>query len=139
MKKNNVMISLTSIQWSDGEKIETELFTKASLTLGAGKDVISYQDSEATGFVGSVTTITVEGGRCASIVREGTANSLLSLEVGRKHYCQYGTPYGNMQIGVYTHSIDNKLNESGRLYLKYSLDLNSSHLSDNEIIMKINN
>lgn len=136
--KNNVMISLTSIQIQDNDKNETELLTKAIVSKSGGCDVISYEDTQATGFEGSVTTITVKGNESASIVRKGTANSVLSLETGRKHYCQYGTPYGNIQIGVYTHSINNTIAENGRLYLKYTLDMNSSLLSDNEIIMKIN-
>ncbi len=136
MKKND-LISLTSIQWQDNEKNETELLTKASVSKTDGRDIISYEDTSATGFEGSTTTITVDGGKTASIIRKGTANSVLSLEVGRKHYCQYGTPYGDMRIGVYTHAIDNTISENGRLYLKYTLDLNSSYLSDNEIIMTI--
>ena len=135
--KNNVLISLTSIQWQENEKSETELLTKASLTRENGWDIISYEDTSATGFEGSVTTIKVDDSRNASITREGTANSVLSLEIGRKHFCQYGTPYGNLQIGVYTHAIENTLAENGRLYMKYTLDLNSSYLSDNEIIMTV--
>lgn len=135
--KNNVLISLTSIQWQDGEKSETELLTKAKFVHENGFDVISYEDTSATGFDGSVTTIKVQGCKNASIVREGTANSALSLEIGRKHFCQYGTPYGNLQIGVYTHAINNTIDSDGKLYLKYTLDLNSSYLSDNEIIMTV--
>ena len=135
--KNNVLISLTSIQWQDNEKSETELLTKAYLKKEKGWDVISYEDTSATGFEGSVTTIKVDESKSASITREGTANSVLSLEIGRKHFCQYGTPYGNLQIGVYTHAIENTIAENGRLYLKYTLDLNSSYLSDNEIIMTV--
>ena len=137
--KNNVLISLTSIQWQENEKSETELLTKASLTRENGWDIISYEDTSATGFEGSVTTIKVDNCKNASITREGTANSVLSLEIGRKHFCQYGTPYGVMQIGVYTHAIANTLDKDGRLYLKYTLDLNSSYLSDNEIIMTVQN
>ena len=135
--KKNVLISLTSIQWQDDEKNETELLTHASLSKAGSQDVISYEDTSATGFEGSVTTITVDGSSSASIIRQGTANSVLSLEIGRKHYCQYGTPFGDMRIGVYTHAIDNTIEKDGRLYLKYTLDLNSSYLSDNEIIMNI--
>ena len=137
--KKNVMISLTSVQWQDDEKNETELLTHASLSKAGSQDVISYEDTSATGFEGSVTTITVDGSSSASIIRQGTANSVLSLEIGRKHYCQYGTPFGDMRIGVYTHAIDNTIEKDGRLYLKYTLDLNSSYLSDNEIIMNIKN
>lgn len=135
--KENVLISLTSVQWQDGEKNETELVTKANLKSSRGFDVISYEDTSATGFEGSVTTIKVEGSKNVSIIRQGTANSVLSLEIGRKHFCEYGTPYGNMQIGVYTHAIENTIAKDGRLYMKYTLDLNSSHLSDNEIIMTV--
>ncbi len=135
--KNNVLISLTSVQHQDGEESRTELLTKADMHTENGCLVVSYEDTQATGFEGSVTTIKVNGCKDASIIRKGTANSVLSLETGRKHFCQYGTPYGNFQIGVYTHSIENTLAESGRLYFKYTLDLNSSHLSDNEIILTV--
>ncbi|MBR4626489.1 MAG: DUF1934 domain-containing protein [Ruminococcus sp.] len=135
--KNNVMISLTSIQWQDGEKSETELVTKAYYSRADGIDTVSYEDTSATGFEGSVTTIKADGSKSACIVRAGSANSVLSLEVGRKHFCQYGTPYGSLQIGVYTHSIENTIDSDGKLYMKYTLDLNSAYLSDNEIIMTV--
>ena len=137
--KKKVLISLTSIQHQDDDTNKTELLTKAEFVRENGYDIISYEDTSATGFEGSVTTIKVDGCRNASITREGTANSVLSLEIGRKHFCQYGTPYGFLQIGVYTHAIDNTLDKDGRLYLKYTLDLNSSFLSDNEIIMTMQN
>jgi uncharacterized beta-barrel protein YwiB (DUF1934 family) len=136
--KNNVTISLTSIQWQDGEKTETELMTKARLSHSGSYDIITYDDTEATGFEGSVTTIKTDG-NTAYITREGTANSALALEVGRKNFCQYDTPYGSMRLGVYTHNVDNTIAENGRLYLKYSLDLNASPLSENELIMTIKN
>ncbi|MBE6859110.1 MAG: DUF1934 domain-containing protein [Ruminococcus sp.] len=137
--KKKVLISLTSIQYQDDDTNKTELLTKAEFVRENGYDIISYEDTSATGFEGSVTTIKVDGCRNASITRQGTANSVLSLEIGRKHFCQYGTPYGCLQIGVYTHAIENTLAKDGRLYLKYTLDLNSSFLSDNEIIMTMQN
>lgn len=135
----DITISLTSIQWQDDEKSETELLTKAKLAHENGWDIISYEDTSATGFEGSVTTIKIDREKSASIIREGTANSVLSLETGRKHYCQYGTPYGSLQIGVFTHQIKNSIEKDGRIYLKYTIDVNSSYLSDNEIIMTVQN
>ncbi|MBO5163099.1 MAG: DUF1934 domain-containing protein [Ruminococcus sp.] len=135
--KNNVMISLTSIQWQDGERTQTELVTKAKRSKEGKFDIISYEDTEATGYEGSVTTIKADDSS-AYITREGTANSALSLEVGKKHFCQYETPFGCLQLGVYTHNVDNTITKDGKLYLKYSLDLNAAPLSDNEIIMTIN-
>ncbi len=137
--EDNILISLTSVQWQDKEKNETELLTKAKCRREGKSCIISYEDTEATGFDGSVTTIKVEGNKQASIIRSGTANSVLSLETDKKHFCQYGTPYGILQIGVFTHDIRNTLDKDGRLYMKYTLDLNSSYLSDNEIILQIKN
>ncbi len=134
--KNNIMLSLTSIQWMDGEKEESELLTQATHKKSGKFDIISYEDSAATGFEGCVTTIKTDGSQ-AYIIREGTANSALSLEIGRKHFCQYGTPFGNLQVGIYTHAIKNTLAEDGKLYMKYTLDLNKAYISDNEINMKI--
>lgn len=132
------MISLISIQYQDDEKSEVELLTKASFSHSGEDYIISYEDTETTGFEGCTTTITVSGNKSASIIRKGTANSVLSLEIDRKHYCQYDTPYGALQIGIYTHKIKNDIDRNGKLYLKYTLDLNSSYLSDNEIIITIN-
>lgn len=43
-----------------------------------------------------------------------------------------------MDIGIYTHSIKNNLmDDGGDLYLKYTIDINASYMSDNEIIMNI--
>ena len=57
----------------------------------------------------------------------------------KKQHCHYNTPYGELMIGVFTHSIVNELNESGgSLYLKYTIDINSSYVSDNEILMMVN-
>ena len=61
--KKNVMISLTSVQWQDDEKSETELMTRAKHIRENGWDIISYEDTSATGFEGSVTTIKVDNGR----------------------------------------------------------------------------
>ncbi|HAP79142.1 MAG TPA: DUF1934 domain-containing protein [Ruminococcus sp.] len=137
--KNNVMISLKSIISQDGEISETELFTKAHYNRRNDTYTFSYEDTSATGFEGSVTTITVNGNDCASIVRTGTANSNIILEKDKKYYCHYGTPYGDFQIGIMTQFIKNNIENCGELALKYTLDVNSAYLSDNEIIIRIQN
>ena len=68
--KDNITISLTSIQWVEDEKSETELITKAFYEKKGNKNIISYEDTEATGFDGSVTTIEAEESKMASIIRK---------------------------------------------------------------------
>lgn len=135
--KDNITILLKSIQWIDNEKSETELITKARYEKTDDTIKISYDDTSATGFEGSVTVIEVKGEKNATVMRSGTANSLITLEPDKKHYCHYETPFGDMQIGVYTHKIDNKLDTEKSLYMKYTIDINSAYVSDNEIILEI--
>lgn len=135
--KENIAISLKSIQWIDNDKTETELFTKAVLEKKEDAVFIRYDDTSATGFEGSVTTIEVHGNKYASVLRRGTSNSLITLEPAKKHFCHYETPFGSMQVGVFTQKIDNKLDTDGTLYMKYTIDINSAYISDNEIILEI--
>lgn len=136
--RKNVMIKMRSVQTVDGESTEVELITKGTFLSADGKYQISYEDSEATGFEDSVTMIEVEGQRLASVSRFGSAPSNLILEINKKHHCHYGTPYGDMMVGIFAHKIDNRFtDDGGHLYMKYTVDINSSYISDNEIIMDV--
>ncbi|NLP26902.1 MAG: DUF1934 domain-containing protein [Clostridiales bacterium] len=139
MKK--VLIEMKSIQIaSDDEKSEMELTTTGTLDEKNGSFIISYEDSEATGFEGSVTDITVKENEIASIIRSGSSNSNLIIEHGKKHFCHYATPFGVFIVGINAKKIENNLNSNGgNLYMKYTIDLNSSYMSDNEIIFNIRN
>ena len=70
--------------------------------------------------------------------RVGKAPSNLIIEMNKKHHCHYGTPYGEFMVGIFAHSIDNKLNDNGGdLYFKYTVDVNSSYISDNEVYINV--
>lgn len=133
-----VMIKMKSIQIVDNESTEMELITEGSLMRKEKSFVVTYNDSDATGFGDSITSIEVENEQFATINREGNATSNLVVEIGKKHHCHYGTPYGDMMVGIYAHKIKNDLSETGgHLYMRYTVDINSSYISDNEIIMEI--
>ncbi|MBQ8514572.1 MAG: DUF1934 domain-containing protein [Ruminococcus sp.] len=136
MKK--ISLKLRSVQTSEDERSETELMTEGTFEKADGVWKITYEDSDATGFEGAVTTITADGTELVSIVRSGSANSNLVIESGKKHYCLYGTPFGDITVGIFTHKIENSLSENGgSLYLKYTLDVNSAFMSDNEIYLDV--
>lgn len=130
---------MKSIQSVYSDKTETELVTSGRFRKTRdGKFIISYLDSEATGFEGSETEISVTGSELATIIRRGSSSSDLVIEPGKRHNCHYSTPYGEMVIGIYTHALNNGLDENGgSLYMKYTIDINTSYMSDNEIIMNV--
>ena len=119
--KKDVTITLKGVQQIDRERNETELITGATFsTVKGGGFKIAF------------------GNESASIVRSGEAGTNLIIEKDKKHHCHYGTPYGDMTIGIYTQSIVNNLTaDGGDLYLKYTVDINSSYVSDNEVYIEI--
>ena len=80
--KQHIQLKLRSVLEAEGERSETELLTDGTMEQVDGKFIVSYEDSDATGFEGATTTITAEGSSIVSIVRTGTANSNLVIETG---------------------------------------------------------
>lgn len=77
------MIEMKSIQSIYNDKTETELVTSGKFRRDDESFLISYKDSDATGFKGSETEISVTGNSIASIIRRGSANSDLVIEPGK--------------------------------------------------------
>lgn len=142
-KGKKVTITLKSISDSGhGAPDVMELITEGTfkpIKLGnADGWEISYEDSEATGFAGSTTTVTCIGSELASMRRSGSADSHLVIEKDRRHHCHYGTEYGDMLLGISASRIINRLSEEGGvLYFKYTIDINSAFVSENEIYFEV--
>lgn len=126
-------------QYTPDDCYESELLTKGFLYSKGDTFKIVYDDSETTGYEGCTTSITVKDGNFVSIMRKGSENNTnLVMEKDKKHHCYYNMPYGEMNVGVYTHRISSSLSpEGGSLSIKYTIDVNSAYLSDNEIQIDI--
>lgn len=138
MKNKDVMITLNSVQIDEDQKSETELITKGTYQSTENGFQICYDESEATGFKGSKTILTVKGDNFVTMQRTGSTNSNLFIEKDKKHHCCYGTPYGELMVGITTKNIKSELNNNGgNLYLNYVVDINSSYVSEHEIYINI--
>lgn len=135
--KKDVFITICGVQKIDSERDTTELYTQGSFYKRNNHYYISYDESDATGFADSKTTLRVEGSDRVTMIRSGASRSHLVVERGSRNIGLYGTAAGELSIGVYAHTVESKLtDDGGDLFFSYSLDLNSSLLSENEI--KIN-
>lgn len=141
MERNkDVLITLKSVQSDGNDRQETELITAGIFKKHPDGFIISYDESEATGFKGSKTILTTTGDSQVTMQRKGSTSSNLVIEKGKKHHCHYGTPYGDFMIGITTGEIKSSLGENGGdLYFKYVVDINSSYLSDHEIFINVKN
>ena len=138
--EKNVCIDIKSTQIADDEKDVTELFTYGRLKRGRerNKYKIIYEESEATGFEGSTVTLDITGSDLVMMNRSSDALSNLIIEKGKKHHCHYGTPYGDFMVGITADEIRANLGDNGGdLYLKYTIDINSSFMSENEMFINI--
>lgn len=138
MKKNvDINIKGTYI-YDDGEPDVVELFTTGTFQKKGDNYEISYNESSATGFEGSVTTLKIEN-NTVTMVRSGAdASAQLIIQDGVRHQCQYDTGYGDMMIGVHGHMIRAKLDKNGGdVRFRYSLDVNTMLTSENEMEISI--
>ena len=138
MTEKDVIITLTTKQ-SDGDNSEqTEIITKGKYIKFKDGYIISYDESEATGFEGSSTVLTVTKSQKIEIERTGTAQSQLIIEKANKHHCHYGTPYGTVMIGITASEINSQLKDNGGdLFFKYVIDINSNFMSDYEVNINV--
>ncbi len=136
--KKDVLISIKGISNVDGEEDVMELMTVGNLFVKDGKQIITYKESEATGFEGTTTMLELTGNSSVILKRRGASRSELIIEKGRRHLCHYDTGAGDIMIGVFSDSITNTLGETGGdVSFKYSLDINSSLASENEVYINV--
>lgn len=137
--KQQWAMTLKSIQYEESDKTETLLNTEISYyTDTNGERVIAYEESETTGMEGSNMQLRISPEDMISIVRTGTYQTHLVVQTGKKHFCHYETPFGDFVVGVSSRYVRNRLNDDGgTLRLRYTVDANSTLLSDNEILIEV--
>ena len=137
--QKEVCVNIKSVQSCEGESDTTELFTYAKFSkLKSNSSYrITYDESETTGFAGSKVALDFSD-NVVKLTRTGSAASNLIIEKGKRHHCHYGTPFGEFMVGISTEEIENNVNDrGGDLYLKYSVDINSGLISENEMYISI--
>lgn len=138
-REENSIVKMKTVYRSPDEEDESELTTKAVYRKRGSLCQIIYQDSETTGFFDGETKITAESDRLVSILRRGhRVGSDLMIQCDRKLYSQYETPLGSVCIGVLASQIDNHLDsDGGTLHMVYTIDINGSLVSENEIYITV--
>lgn len=134
---NNADITILSVAKSEDDKDETEFFTVGNFSEEENGFVIRYSENAEIGYESCHVTITVNG-ESVIIERSAPAPSILTVEKGKKHHCIYGTPYGDFAMGINAFEVKNDLtSEGGKLYLRYSIDINSDFVSENELDINV--
>lgn len=121
-----------------GEADVTELQAVGTLKEETDGLAVIYDDSISVGVKGVTAKLKAFNSGLVTIERDGLLEHKLTVEKNKRHLCLYTTPYGNMTVGVFGEEIENKLtNKGGKLFMKYSLDINSGLISENEIEISV--
>ena len=135
----NVIISIKGKQlYAESDPDEMELVTSGTLKRdGQGGFTVSYQESELTGLEGTTTKLHICGGK-VTLLREGSINSQMVFEEGRRHLSMYETPYGELSIGVNTKRMRSTLGEAGGdLEIDYAIEIDNLLAGQNLFRMNV--
>jgi uncharacterized beta-barrel protein YwiB (DUF1934 family) len=137
--KKDVVLTITGSQMIDGQKEQVELTTTGTYYRKGEQFYITYDESSATGYSGSKTTVTVtKDGQRVTMLRSDPYKSHLVIEKGQRHQCAYTTEAGPLYLGIIGQKIHSDLKEeAGELSFQYSLDINASLISVNEVSIQI--
>ena len=136
--KQKVLLSITGTQTVNGDTDSTQMQTTGYMTVQNGKYYLTYQETQATGVPECTTVIKVDGEHKVSLQRFGPFQSLLIMEKGRRHQCLYGTPEGDLTIGIFTHFLETSLrDDGGEIHVAYSLDVNTALASENRVDISV--
>lgn len=137
---NNVIIDIKGKQKYVGsnEWDITEFSTEGILEKTENGYRIVYDESDMIGAENVKSEVVIEDGIKAEISRTGPVSTRMTVEKGKRHSCFYSTPQGDFTIGIFGESVSTKLRESkGEIYLSYTIDVNSSLVSENKMEIKI--
>lgn len=134
--KSNSIITIVNNQIMDSEHSNMKFIVNGVYSKKNGKYYIAYRENKNMSLNKSeeICIVKVENPTLVTITKLGAEKSGIILERGKRHYSQYATAYGFLNMGVYTDRVDCILGKSGaKIRLRYSMDINSSIVSYNEI------
>ena len=134
---DNVIISIKGKQVNENGPDEMELVTEGRLICNDKGVLVSYQESELTGLQGTTTMLRING-PVVTLLREGTVNSQMVFEEGRRHLSMYETPYGSMSVGINTRRVKNTIGETGGdLEIDYAIEIDNLMVGRNFFSMNV--
>jgi len=138
MKMKDVIISIKGTQNdSEGGDNIIELETDGVFAYENGEGMLSYMESELTGLNGTKTSFTI-GPMGIVMTREGSLNSRMVFEKGRKHNFLYETPFGSATMGVDTTNISMSFDEhGGNMEIDYVVDFQHSVVGHNMFKIRV--
>jgi len=138
--ENKYIISIKGLQTYDDDSTadgDIRLLTEGDFEFQDGAYFIDYEETELTGLEGTKTSIEV-GKDYVSLQRNGTVNTHMLFMKDRKTSTYYSTPYGDMQIDIFTDNLNIDVSPSGgKINVDYFIDINNMSTGKNNFEIEI--
>ncbi len=135
----NVLITIEGHQTTLDEPEQTvKLTTEGQFYQKDNIWHVAYDESEATGMAGTKTLLSVNSDGTVTLVRQGSTEMELVFVKGGRHITQMATPYGDLDVGIYTNRVETHLKSSGgSIHLGYSVDFNQQETTNTRLDLEI--
>lgn len=135
--KKDILVTIKDSHVIDGNKEAYEMTTRGTFDGNENNYTIEY-DEQYDALKGCHTAMTVKERRWVSIVRTGDFPSELTIESGKRHNCQYNTPFGSMLIGISAQKVKSDISDGkGTLELKYTIDFYGGVANETEMMITV--
>lgn len=132
------MIRVKSIQRDGNDINETEIITKGIFEKIDSGYLLKYKETDETGYDGANTSLKILDGSKIELLRTGSVSSELIIEEGKKNHCHYGTPYGDMVVGVQGKRVETRLTDiGGQVKASYVMDINAMFMGDYDLTIDV--
>lgn len=138
IEKNVILFVRGEQQFEQGEPEVTELMTEGAMTLAEdGEITLTYQETELTGMEGTTTAFSIRDDTVA-LTRTGLVNSQMVFQRGRRNSSLYETPWGVMQVDVFTNRLVYQLDSRGGvLEIKFSISVDHQVTGENQFKIRV--
>ena len=137
-KKERYLISILGEQKLDGETDKIEVLTAGNFMKKKDRFYIGCKEYDEDDPETCYDNLIKVEGDTVTINRKGPMRSQLMLQRGKRHQCIYQTIAGDLNIGVFTKTLENKLSDKGgELEVSYTLDFNTDLVSENRFVIKV--
>ena len=136
---SNVLLTINGRQWSGHEEPQLIRLTTEGQLLRLNKFwSIVFDECDATGMEGTRTTIQVEDEGSMILTRTGSHEMRLTFEAGSRHITRMNTPYGDLDVSVFTSMVESQIDDSGGfIHLGYTIDINNQEQLNTRLDIEI--
>lgn len=131
----DVVLEIVGTQRLNGDSDKIELTTVGTLQTEPETLVFRYTEQQEPPEEPVYVQVRLRRDQTeAEILRTGTYGSCLTIARGQRNLCRYGTPYGDVLMGIYGKAVEIQENAAdGRVQLRYEIDINGTLASKNQL------